>query len=137
MSITDYNFNLFYAAQSMLSSAAPTPLNGEAIYRFAPEYSSTHIPLHIRTGAQSFGSPSERKRFKQVEFHGTGTLYVRAYVDGVWISDGTVTLTENPSKDRKFSLPIGTKGYTLDLEFCGDADPRIITYEISPMAAPS
>lgn len=137
MAQTQDNFNAFYASESTLASATPTTINGRSVYRFAPPYGPVNIPLHVRTGPQSFGSPDERKRFKQVEFHGTGTLYVRAYVDGVWISDGTVTMTEAPSKMRRFGLPVGTKGYTLDLEFCGDANLRAVEYEVSPMAATS
>lgn len=137
MTSTIDNFNAFVAAESALASATPSTINGRAIYRFAPPYGVSRIPIHIRTGAQSFGAPDERKKFKQIEFHGKGTLYVRVYVDGVWISDGSVTLTETPSKSRRFGLPVGTKGYALDVEFCGDADLRAVEYEVSPMGATS
>lgn len=137
MTTTQDNFNAFVAAESTLSSVAPTTLNGRSIYKFATAYAPERVPLHIRSGAQTFGAPDERKRFHQIEFHGTGSLYVRVYVDGVWISDGSVTMTETPSKDRRFGLPVGTKGYSLDVEFCGDAALRAIEYTISRLSETS
>lgn len=140
MASTQDNFNAFYAAESTLSSAAPTTLNGRSIYRFNPPYGVTRIPLHIRTGACQMGNPGgamERKRFRQVEFHGNGTLYARVYVDGTWICDGTVTLTETPSKDRRLGIPTGTRGYNIDIEFCGDADIRALEVAYDEMAATS
>ena len=140
MATTQDNFNTFYAAEAALSTASPVTLNGRSIYRFNPPYGQQRIPLHIRTGAnpmQNPGGAMERKRFRQVEFHGKGTLYVRAYVDGIWIADSTVTLTETPSKDRRFGLPIGTRGYTMDLEFCGDADLRALEVTYDEMSSTS
>ena len=134
MTTTQDNFNTFYAAESLLTNAAPTTLNGRSIYRFAPPYGVRRIPLHIRTGASPMANPGgamERKRFRQIEFHGKGSLYCRVYVDGIWICDGSVTLTETPSKDRRLGIPIGTRGYNIDIEFCGDADIRAleVTYD--------
>lgn len=148
MTDTISNFNIFYAAESTLSSATPTTLNGRSIYRFNPPYGVTRIPLHIRTGAQTLhnsndyrkydaGDPVARKRFQQIEFHGKGSLYVRVYVDGIWICDGTVTMTESPSKDRRLGIPIGTRGYTIDVEFCGDADIRALEFTYEYMVSPS
>jgi hypothetical protein len=148
MASTQDNFNTFYSAESTLSSAAPVTLNGRAVYRFAPPYGVTRIPLHIRTGEQALhnlsdmkkydaGDPVGRKRFQQVEFHGKGSLYVRVYVDGSWVSDGTVTLTETPSKSRRLGIPIGTRGYMIDVEFCGDADVRAVEFTYEYMQSPS
>jgi hypothetical protein len=137
MAQTQDNFNSFYSAESTLSSAAPATINGRSIYRFAPPYGVTRVPLHIRTGEQAIGNPSDRKRFQQVEFHGKGSLYVRVYVDGSWVSDGTVTLTENPSKSRRLGIPIGTRGYMIDVEFCGDADVRAVEFTYEYMPSPS
>jgi hypothetical protein len=148
MAQTQDNFNAFYAAESTLSSATPSTLNGRAIYRFNPPYGKTNIPLHIRTGAQTLhnvsdmrkydaGDPVGRKRFQQIEYHGKGSLYCRVYVDGIWICDGSVTLTETPAKDRRLGLPIGTRGYTIDLEFCGDAAPRAVEFTYEYMPSPS
>jgi len=138
MTSVQENFNGFFAAQAKLESFTPTTMNGRSIYRFNPT-SGKNIPLHIRTGALSLQSmpspldPVARKKFQGIEFHGRGSLYVRVYVDGVWIMDGTVTLAETPSKDRGLGLPIGTRGYTIDIEFCGDADIRAIEYTYKEM----
>ena len=148
MTTTQDNFNTFYAAESTLSSATPASLTGRSVYRFNPPYGVTRIPLHIRTGAQTLhnvsdmrkydaGDPVGRKRFQQIEFHGKGSLYVRVYVDGTWICDGTVTMTEAPSKDRRLGIPTGTRGYTIDVEFCGDADIRAVEFTYEYMSSPS
>ncbi len=137
MADTTTNFNAFYAAEATLSTAAPTTINGRSVYRFNPPYGVQRIPIHIRTGANPIperGGAMERKRFRQIEFHGKGSLYVRAYVDGIWIADSTVTMTESPSKDRRFGLPIGTRGYNLDIECCGDVEfLRAIEVAYDPM----
>ena len=130
-------YNEFIKAQSVIGAPfEPQPLVGKGIFKFNSLANTANgkqrVPFYCRTGAQSFGTPVERKRFTQIEFHGKGTLYVRVYVDGVWIIDSMVTLTETPSKDRRLGIPIGTKGYTMDIEFCGDADLRAIEYEYSP-----
>ena len=137
MTTTLDNFNAFVAAENTLSTCAPNTLSGRGIYKFNPPQSTTRIPIHVRTGAIRIGELTDRHKFQQIEFHGNGTLYVRVYVDGTWICDGTVTLTETPSKDRKLGLPIGTKGYILDLEFCGDADIRAVEFSSAPMSSPS
>lgn len=138
------NLQIFYTAQATLTSASPVLLNGRSIYKFSGVSpvaggvgSVPRIPLHVRTGAQSMGNPTERKKFKQIEFHGSGTLWCRVYVDNVFICDGSVTLTENPSKDRRLGIPIGTRGYTMDVEFCGDANVRAIEFVIGEMKSTS
>lgn len=137
MASTSDNFNTFVASESTLTSATPVTLNGRAIYRFAPPYGTTRIPLHIRTGAQSLGAPTERKKFTQVEFHGKGTVWVRIYVDGIYIGEWPATMTESPSKDRRIGIPTGIRGYTMDLEFAGDADIRAVEYSYTPMQSTS
>ena len=148
MTTTLDNFNAFVAAENTLSSASPNTLVGRGIYKFNPPQSTTRIPLHVRTGVMTLhnlsdykaydaGQPTERKKFQQIEFHGTGSLYVRVYVDGIWICDGDVTLTENPSKDRRLGIPIGIRGYLIDVEFCGNADIRAMEFSYSPMSSPS
>jgi hypothetical protein len=130
------NVSAFLAAQALMQSVVPSTLTGRGIYSFnAP--SSSRIPIHIRTGNQSFGTPVERKKFTQVEFHGRGTLQVRVYVDGVYVGQWPATMTETPAKDRRIGLPVGTRGYTMDLEFAGDADVRAVEYEYKQMSATS
>ena len=93
--------------------------------------------MSIRTGQQAFGNPTERKRFQQLEFHGKGTVKCRVYVDGVWICDASATMSETPTKERRIGIPVGTKGYTLDVEFCGDADVRAMECAYSSMSETS
>ena len=137
MPTTQDNFNGFYASEASIASFVPATLNGRSIYRFAPPYGTTRIPLHIRTGAQSLGAPTERKKFTQVEFHGKGTVWVRIYVDGIYIGEWPATMTESPSKDRRIGIPTGIRGYTMDLEFAGDADIRAVEYSYTPMQSTS
>ena len=137
MTTTLDNFNAFVAAENTLSTCAPNTLSGRGVYKFNPPQAVTRIPLHVRTGPIRVGQLTERYKFQQIEFHGKGTLFIRVYVDGVWICEGDVTLTETPSKDRRLGLPTGTRGYILDLEFCGDADIRAIEFNAAPMARPS
>ena len=131
------NFQNFYDAECLLSLPQEmTPLTGRAIYKFNSSNTS-RIPLSIRTGQQALGNPTERKKFSQIEFHGKGTVRCRVYVDGVWICDNVATMTETPTKDRRIGLPTGTKGYTLDVEFCGDADIRAMEITYSSMSETS
>jgi hypothetical protein len=133
----------FIVAQSTLGSDFYPQLAGERkIFSFGVDKSRSvgsvaRIPMHIRTGAQSLGNPTERKRFTQIEFHGTGTLKCRVYVDGVYICESSVTLSETPSKDRRLGIPIGTRGYTIDIEFVGDANVRAVEYTFKPMGETS
>ena len=135
MSSVAENLASFIGAESTLGTFTPAAITGRSIYKFAS--APNRIPLHIRTGQQSLGNPTERKRFSQVEFHGKGSCYVRIYVDGIWISDGTVTMSETPDKMRRFGIPTGTRGYTIDVEFCGDADIRAVEFSYKSMDSTS
>lgn len=119
------NFTSFYAAECLLSTATALTTTGRGVYKFNAS-NTARIPLSIRTGHQAFGDPTERKRFCQLEFHGKGTVRCRVYVDGIWVCDGVATMTETPTKERRVGLPVGTKGYVMDVEFCGDADIRAV-----------
>jgi hypothetical protein len=132
----DINRKNFKAAESTFDYMTPIAITGRSIYRFNGSITD-RIPMHVRTGQQSFGMPSERKKFTQVEFHGRGTVSVRVYIDGVYVASGTATMTESPSKDRRIGLPVGLRGYTIDLEFAGDADIRAVEYETKKMSGKS
>jgi len=136
VSVEDTNFTAFYAAECTLSTASVSQTTGRGIYKFNSSNTS-RIPLSIRTGQQAFGNPTERKRFCQLEFHGKGTVRCRVYVDGIWICDGVATMTENPTKERRVGLPVGTKGYVMDVEFCGDADIRAVECAFKSMSETS
>lgn len=131
MSSTQENFNGFFAAQATMATFAPTTINGRSVYKF--NSASQNIPLHIRTGQQSFGNPAGRKKYGHIEFHGSGTITCRVYVDGVYVCDRSATMTEDSSKSRRIGLPVGTKGYTIDLEIVGDARIRAIESSYTPM----
>ena len=97
--------------------------DGDAVYKFNAS-SLGAIPLFIRTGAQSLGAPTERKRFNRIEFHGeginNGVLAVRVYIDGRYLCDGRVTMTENGTCVRRVNLPVSKAvGYAIDVEFTG------------------
>jgi len=103
---------------------------------------SFKLPFHIRTGPQGLGDVSDRKNFSHVEFHGygstPGTLRVRVYIDGRYVCDGNVTLSENPNTHRRINIPIGRKiGHTIDLEICGNANLRSIEYTFEGTDSPS
>ena len=133
------NSSEFVAAESKMSSSfAPSAADYLGVYSFNINNnivpgSKPRIPMHIRTGQQSIGTPADRKRYRQVELHGQGTCWVRVYVDRVFIHEGSVTLSENPSKSRRLGIPIGTRGYTIDIEIAGDANLRAVEYECESM----
>ena len=121
---------------TMSVNSPATALTGASVWKFGTSL-TTRIPIHCRTGLQSFGDPTERKRFRQIEFHGKGSVYCRVYVDGVFICESNATMTETPDKERRIGLPVGTKGYCMDVEFAGDAEVRAIEFTISKMASTS
>jgi len=100
------------------------------------------MPIHLRTGQQSLGSVTERDQFHHVEFHGyginPGTARVRIYIDGKYVCDDQVTLSENPTKTRRTCIPIGRQnGYTIDVEIAGQCEIRAIEFCYQPMPSTS
>jgi hypothetical protein len=97
-----------------------------------------NMPMFVRAGQRGFGTFSERKKFSQLEFYGSGTMSVRVFIDGRHITDDIVTLTEAPSRPRKMNLPRGNRtGYNLDFEVMGDTSRLIVEYLYEDMKAPS
>ena len=97
-----------------------------------------NMPLVIRSGQKGFGNTTERRKYGHLEFYGNGTLYVRCYIDGNWIADDTVSLTELPNKERMFNLPKGKRlGYNLDFEAYGDTNRLVVEYVYAEMESPS
>ena len=144
-SVTE-NLAAFVEAQAEIGTPfVPSVLTGQSIYQF--DAGPQRIPLFIRTGQLAMRDqrnpwyappPVERYRFDQIEFHGKGTLYVRLYVDGAWITDSIVTMAETPAKDRRFGVPRGTRGYTPDLEIAGDVEYlRAIEFTYRAMSSTS
>ena len=123
-SITD-NLQKYLESQISFSNTfTPDTLNGSAIYRFDPKDSKDVIPVHIRTGAQTLGAPTERKHFRSIEFHGEGInngwLGVRVWIDGRYLCEGRATMSDNGNCIRKVNLPVAKAvGYAIDVEFTG------------------
>ena len=126
------NLQVYYDAQvSFSNSFSPTPLTGGAIYRFDPQGETTKLPILIRTGAQSLGSPSERKHFRQVELTGegynNGLVGVRIWIDGRYVCEGRITMTDTATCVRRINLPVNKSvGYTIDVEISGMANIRVM-----------
>jgi hypothetical protein len=98
----------------------------------------SNMPLVIRSGQKGFGNTTERRKYDHLEFYGNGTLYSRCYIDGSWIADDIVSLTEVPTKARKFNLPKGQRiGYNLDFEAYGDTNRLVVEYGYTDMESPS
>lgn len=133
------NFSAAESTFSQVVSDLPY-VQPEICELFADE--STPIPFHIRTGQQTLGDIAERKRFKYIEFHGygvnPGTLRARIYIDGIYICDGLVSLSENPDKRRRVNIPIGKQiGYSIDVEIAGCANLRAIEFTVEGMHSQS
>ena len=116
-----------------------TALAGNAIYRFDPKDSMDVIPIHIRTGAQSLGYPTERKHFRAIEFHGeginNGLLGVRIWIDGRYVCEGRATMSDNGNCIRKVNLPVAKSvGYSIDIEFTGTVRLRGMEIKYEAMA---
>jgi len=98
----------------------------------------SNMPLVIRSGQKGFGNTTERRKYEHLEFYGNGTLYTRCYIDGSRIADDIVTLSEVPTKARKFNIPKGQRfGYNLDFEAYGDTDRLVVEYGYTDMESPS
>lgn len=126
------NREAFLLAQcGMTDSFTPTSSSSMGVSRW--DWSNTdRIPYHIRTGQQSMGDPTTRKKFWETRLYGSesqGTLHVRLYIDGRYVCDGRSILANNYNQFRKIPVPNGwNAGYTLDVEFAGDAKFRTIEY---------
>jgi len=97
---------------------------------------SERVPWYIRTGPMAQGNPVDRKRYRYLEFHGSGTVNVRVYVDGRIAASATVTTTETPNQPRRLNLPRSTWGYSMDLEATGDAELFAMELKFNPMPSP-
>jgi len=126
------NREAFLTAQGgMTDSFSPAATSSVGVCRW-DWTNPDRLPYHIRTGQQSMGDPTTRKKFWDVKMYGSdtqGTLHVRVYMDGRYICDGRSVLANSYNQIRKVNIPNGwNAGYTLDLEFAGDAKFRTIEY---------
>jgi len=136
------NFDLFTQSQCTMAPLTTwDATSGLGVYSFATD-PSTNIPFYVRTGQQSLGDPTERKRFDHIEVHAdnfkVGTIAVRVWVDGHYVCDGMLVPAETPSKVRKLNLPRRMNtGYVIDLEMAGDINIRAIEFHFDAMRATS
>lgn len=97
-----------------------------------------NMPIMVRTGAKALENVTERKAFHQIEFYGNGNLSVRVYIDGRWVCDSVLTLSEGPSKPRRMNLPRGNRtGYSIDLEIYGDTNRLVTEITYDDLVSPS
>lgn len=77
------------------------------------------VPITVKTPDYDLGYAPNMKAFDHVAFHGDGKAFVRVWLDGRLAAEGTVIMTQSPSRTRNFRLPRGCKGYTIAVEMCG------------------
>lgn len=116
--------NYLTAQISFANTFAATGLSGYSVFRFDSNGTQDKLPIHIRTGAQTLGAPTERKHFRSIEFHGeginNGLLGVRVWIDGRYMCEGRATMSDNGNCIRKVNLPVSKAvGYAIDIEFTG------------------
>lgn len=89
------------------------------VYRFGSPFDSPSGYLPGKICTKHFAGPdaSDRARWRAIAFHGEGTITVQVYVDGVFIIEQVVTMTEAPDQSRVLNLPRGTSGYYLRYDF--------------------
>lgn len=133
--MADHYYKYWLKEETKLGTAPQEGISGTT-YLYTG-FTGQKMPMHIRLGPNACGSPSEKKRFRNVEFHGRGSqsgeLRVRVYIDDHYVCDGRVVLSEQPSKHRTIGIPIRRQvGYTIDIEFVGVSAPRLveINYEM-------
>lgn len=131
--------NYLTAQISFANTFAATGLSGYSVFRFDSNGTQDKLPIHIRTGAQSLGYPTERKHFRAIEFHGeginNGLLGVRVWIDGRYVCEGRATMSDNGNCIRKVNLPVAKSvGYSIDIEFTGTVRLRGMEIKYEAMA---
>lgn len=135
MSVADVRIAAFLKAQAGFEQpfSPGSALSGRGIWRW--QGSETLVPGRMRTGPKNLGLPTSRKKFRRIEFHGKGSYYARAWVDGELVVTGAEgSFVENPDKMRIVPLPRGTKGYTIDVEiiFFGQLRGIEVEWDLMP-----
>lgn len=124
----EFNFQNYLDKQISFSNTfVYSGSDGDSIYKF--DDGDGRLPILIRTGEQSLGTPSERKHFRQIELTGQGVnnglLGVRVWIDGRYLCEGRITMTETSTCVRRVNIPVSKSvGYTIDVEISGSADIR-------------
>lgn len=129
----------FIAVEALFDTAMTQPVaSGRYVALFnapgAPE-----IPIRIRTGKMSFGSPYDRKDFLSVDLHGSGTFQVRIFGGNgtqasVLLIQATATAAEDPNNVRRVNIPVGKSCWNeLDVEVVGAGRLRLLEIAWNPM----
>lgn len=128
----DFTANYISGTGHILDTVAET----SSIWRLFSPDSHQKIGMFIRTGPMDMGMPSIRKRFSRVVFYGKGSLSCRVMCDGHLVAqDLNVDITEGSNYSRAVNIPNGTKGYCIDIEFCGLNEPKAVEVEYEPMGS--
>ena len=67
----------------------------------------------------SCGDFNRLKDFNVMAFHGDGTLFVRALVDGMEVKRGKVVMGDHPRQTKVFRFPTGSQGAVLSVQVGG------------------
>lgn len=118
MSITSDNIARFLTAQAGIDQPfTPVANPGRSIWRW--EGSDQMVPVRLRSGPKTCGSPYDMKWFSSVDLNGDpgGSFVCRVWVDGHMVVSGAAgSFAEIPGRPRNIRLPRGTKGYAIDVE---------------------
>lgn len=93
---------------------------GTAVPRYAIlEADDEPLFPFVETAKLTCGFPLLLKSFSSVQFHGYGTLFVRAFIAGAEVARGWVSLTPGPLASDTFRFPEGTAGVDVVLQIAG------------------
>ena len=134
------NRTKFIAAESDFNQTfSPTVVStSQVLYRFNPSFGQ-NVPMRFRTGEVTANAPYMRKRWREVRLNGSGSCQLRVFIDGALLPLATgltyvnLVLTESPIHPTRVMLPIGSWGYSVSVEICGDGVVRLIEFGFDPM----
>lgn len=88
-------------------------------------------PIHWVGPDDGLGNPFDRKRIRAIIMHGAGTAAARVYVDGRFVTEGTLVATQDPDRPRRLNLPRGSTGYSIRVELWGYFEMDSLNVEFS------
>ena len=74
--------------------------------------------LILVMGPDDLDQESVRKFFRGIQVFGTGTAHIIAFVDGVFVKEGSLSLVNGPTHPNLFWLPRGTNGFEVMVILC-------------------
>lgn len=119
--------------QTLAGTTAPTTARVLARWGKGRE----RIGWYIRSGPMSQGRPTVRKRYRYLEFYGSGSVEARVSVDGTVVAQGVVSAIETPSHARRLNLPRSCRGYAMDVELAGSAELMALSLAFDGMPSES